>query len=218
MPHLLLSSLALFALFSYDLSSFSWDGETRFSVCLSVCLSVALFLGTGGQLFTRGEREELQLTELDTLSKGARTRTSLEREAGPGAGPFLGPFSWFSDTVLLLLLGTVLLILGTALLILGTGWVVWDAGRWLAGTGEVWLRCGSWIHRRRLSFNGEGTIVIVIIIVIITWACEGYVLAFMHLSIYWFVCMYVTNFSQKLLDQIAWNFQGCFIIIQGPID
>ena len=32
------------------------------------------------------------------------------------------------------------------------------------------------------------------------------------------VCMYVTNFSQKLLDRIAWNFQGWFVIIQGPID
>ena len=38
------------------------------------------------------------------------------------------------------------------------------------------------------------------------------------LFIYWFVCMYVTSFSQKLLDRIAWNFQGWFVIIQGPID
>ena len=29
------------------------------------------------------------------------------------------------------------------------------------------------------------------------------------------VCMYVTNFSQKLLDRIARNFQGWFVIIQG---
>ena len=34
----------------------------------------------------------------------------------------------------------------------------------------------------------------------------------------WFACMYVTNFSQKLLDRIAWNFQGWFVIIQGPIN
>ena len=30
--------------------------------------------------------------------------------------------------------------------------------------------------------------------------------------------MYVSNCSQKLLDRIAWNFQGWFVIIQGPID
>ena len=34
--------------------------------------------------------------------------------------------------------------------------------------------------------------------------------------IYWFVYMYVTNFSQKLLDRIVWNFQGWFVVIQGP--
>ena len=33
-----------------------------------------------------------------------------------------------------------------------------------------------------------------------------------------YACMYVTNFSQKLLDQIAWNFPGWFFIIQGPLD
>ena len=37
-------------------------------------------------------------------------------------------------------------------------------------------------------------------------------------ALYRVVCMYVTNFFQKLLDRIAWNFQGRFVIIQGPID
>ena len=87
---------------------------------MSVCLSVALFLGTGGQLLPQEERDELYHTELDTSSKGARTRASLDRGAGPGLGPFLEPFSRFLDTMLSFL-GTVSLILGTVLLVLGTG-------------------------------------------------------------------------------------------------
>ena len=50
-------------------------------------------------------------------------------------------------------------------------------------------------------------------------ACSS---SFIHLFIYLFVCMhvcmYVTNFSQKLLGRIACDFQGWFVIIQGPID
>ena len=69
-------------------------------VCLSVCLSILLFLGTGGQLFSREERGYERDAEADILSSGARTRTSPDARAERGLGPFLGPFSRFSHTAL----------------------------------------------------------------------------------------------------------------------
>ena len=45
---------------------------------LLVCLSVTLFLGTGGQLLAHEDMAELCHTELDIASRGARMRTSLD--------------------------------------------------------------------------------------------------------------------------------------------
>ena len=62
-------------------------GDTVF--CGSTCLSVTLFLDTGGQLFERDERVELCHTELDMFSRGARTRTSLDCAMGRFLGTFI---------------------------------------------------------------------------------------------------------------------------------
>ena len=87
---------------------------------MSVCLSVLLFPGTGGQLFSREEGGYERDAEADILSSGVRTRTSPDSRVEPGLGPFLGPFSRFLHTALSRWLGTLVLLLDTVMVFLGT--------------------------------------------------------------------------------------------------
>ena len=126
-------SLALLSLLYCRFRFFLGGRDTVF--CCSLLLSVILFLGTGWQSLEREERAELYQVELAIFSRGARTRASLDWVTG-------------------LFLGTMLLFLGTLLLFLGTLSAVSETR---GGTRGGWRGCGSWIHRRQLSCNGEVT-------------------------------------------------------------